>query len=82
LLRKSADQLAVEFDLSEMVDDSLEQIERLDEILERRADAREFVEGLEVSVGNTAKFPDDLPTADEIADEVAEFLREAEGDEV
>lgn len=81
LLRKSADQLGVEFDLSEMVEDSFEQIDRLDEILERRADAREFVEGLEVSVGNTTKFPDDLPTADEIADEVAEFLRDAEGDE-
>ena len=81
LLRKSGEQLGVEFDLSSMVEDSLEQIERLDEILERRADAREFVEGLEISVGNTAKFPDDLPTADEIADEVAEFLREAEGDD-
>jgi hypothetical protein len=81
LLRKSAQQLGVEFDLAEMVEDSVEQIERLDEILERRSDAREFVEGLEISVGNTAKFPDDLPTADEIADEVAEFLREAEDDE-
>ena len=81
LLRKSAEQVGVEFDLSAIVDDSLEQIERLDEILERRSDAREFVEGLEISVGNTAKFPDDLPTADELADEVAEFLREAEGDE-
>ena len=81
LLRKSAQQLGVEFDFAEMVEDSVEQIERLDEILERRSDAREFVEGLEISVGNTAKFPDDLPTADEIADEVAEFLREAEDDE-
>lgn len=81
LLRKTGQQLGIEFDLSQMVEDSLEQIERLDDILERRSDAREFVEGLEISVGNTAKFPDDLPTADEIADEVAEFLREAEDDE-
>jgi hypothetical protein len=78
LLRKMTGQVGIELDLSEMVEDAAEQIERLDEILERRSDAREFVEGLEISVGNTAGFPDDLPTADEIADEVAQFLREAE----
>ena len=81
LLRKAGGQLGFEFDLTAMVEDAVDQIERLDEILERRSDAREFVEGLDLSVGTTASFPDDLPTADEIADEVAEFLREAENDD-
>ena len=81
LLRKAGGQLGFEFDLTTMVEDAVDQIERLDEILERRSDAREFVEGLDVSVGTTASFPEDLPTADEIADEVAEFLREAENDD-
>lgn len=78
LLRKAGGQLGFEFELTSMVEDAVDQIERLDEILERRSDAREFIEGLDVSVGTTATFPEDLPTADEIADEVAEFLREAE----
>lgn len=77
LLTKGAAQLDIEIDLSEIHGDAIEQIERLDQILEDRADAREFVEGLELSVGNTTTFPDDLPTADEIADEVTKFLREA-----
>jgi hypothetical protein len=81
LLRKAGGQLGFEFDLTTMVEDAVDQIERLDEILERRSDAREFVEGLDLSVGTTATFPEDLPTADEIADEVAEFLREAENDD-
>ena len=80
-LRKAGGQLGFEFDLTTMVEDAVDQIERLDEILERRSDAREFVEGLDLSVGTTATFPEDLPTADEIADEVAEFLREAENDD-
>ena len=58
-----------------------EQISRLDEILERRSDAREFVEGLELSVGTTSKFPTDLPTADEIADEISEFLQSTQDDD-
>lgn len=78
LLGKASDHADVSFDLTGLERDARDQIERLDEILERRSDAREFVEGLELRVGNTAKFPDDLPTADEIADEIAEFLRESD----
>ena len=81
LLTKSAAQLDVDFDLSAVQADSLDQIKRLDQILEDRADAREFVDGLELSVGNTATFPEDLPTADEIADEVTRYLREAGNEE-
>jgi hypothetical protein len=50
------------------------QIDRLDEIISQRADASDFIENLEGRVGNTSKIPDDLPTADEIADEVLKFL--------
>lgn len=78
LLRKAAGQLDTTFELGDITADAVEQIERLDEILEKREDAREFVEGLDVSVGTTATFPADLPTADEIADEVAQFLRDAD----
>lgn len=78
LLRRTAEQLDVLFDLREVVSDADEQIRRLDEILEQREDAREFVESLGTSVGDTTPFPDDLPTADELADEVARFLREAD----
>lgn len=81
LLGRTAQQLDILLDLREVVSEAEDQIGRLDEILEQREDAREFVEGLETSVGNTAAFPDDLPTADELADEVARFLREAENDE-
>jgi hypothetical protein len=78
LLVKAAQQLDVSIDVSTIAEDAVEQIARLDEILDRREDAREFVEGLELSVGTTSTFPDDLPTADEIADEVTRYLREAE----
>jgi PAC2 family len=81
LLGKISQQLGVPIDASEISEDAVDQINRLDEILERREDAREFVEGLELSVGTTATFPDDLPTADEIADEVAKYLRDAENGE-
>ena len=77
LLRKAAEQIGVEFDLTEPIADAEEQLERLDSILAERDDAREFVEGLGISVGNTARFPEDLPTADELADEVTQFLRDA-----
>ena len=80
LLGRVAAQLGVEFGLDAIEIDAVDQIEKLDSILEKRADAREFVEGLELSVGNTAKFPSDLPTADEIADEVTKFLREADNE--
>ena len=80
LLQRVRDQVGIDLDLASVVDDALQQIERLDDILEQRSDAREFVEGLDLRVGNTAKFPEDLPTADEIADEIAEFLRDADGD--
>ncbi|GMR02112.1 MAG: hypothetical protein BMS9Abin20_0439 [Acidimicrobiia bacterium] len=78
LLRKAAGQLDVAFELGELDAEAEDQVKRLDEILERRSDAREFVEGLELSVGTTSKIPDDLPTADEIAEEVARFLRDTE----
>ncbi len=78
LLGKAAHQLDVVLDVSSFTEDAIDQISRLDEILERREDAREFVEGLETSFGTTSTFPDDLPTADEIADEVTRYLRDAE----
>jgi hypothetical protein len=78
LLVKAADQIGVEFDLSSIAQDAENQVARLDEILEQRADAREFVEGLDLSIGTTSSIPEDLPTADEIADEVAKFLRESD----
>lgn len=81
LLQKAQLQVGFEVELAEVVADAAEQIDRLDDILERREDAREFVEGLDISVGTTTSFPDDLPTADEIADEIAEFLRDAEGEQ-
>jgi hypothetical protein len=80
LLTKVAGQLGVTFDLSEVAAEAEGQVARLDEILEQRSDAREFVDGLDLSVGTTSKVPEDLPTADEIADEVAKFLRESEGE--
>lgn len=77
LLGRAAEQLGILLDLRDVVSDAEEQIRRLDEILEQREDTREFVEGLDTSVGTTAAFPDDLPTADELADEVTRYLREA-----
>jgi len=78
LLGRTARQIGIDFDLGDLESDAADQIARLDEILERRSDAREFVEGLELSVGRTSKVPDDLPTADEIAEEVAKFLQETD----
>ncbi len=78
LLHKVEGQLDVSFNLDDLEVEAVEQVTRLDEILERREDAREFVEGLEHSVGTTSKIPDDLPTADEIAEEVARFLQDTD----
>jgi len=78
LLVKAADQIGVEFDLSTIADEAENQVARLDEILEQRSDAREFVEGLDLSIGTTSSVPQDLPTADEIAEEVARFLRDSD----
>ena len=80
LLVKIVDQIDIELDLGKVEIEAHEQIARLDDILAKRADARDFVEGLELSVGTTSKIPTDLPTADEIADEIAQFLR-ASGEE-
>lgn len=74
LLRKVAAQLDVDFDTATLVEESQSQIERLDEIISQRSDASDFIENLEGRVGNTSKIPEDLPTADEIADEVLKFL--------
>ncbi len=74
LLAKVAGQLGAEFDTSELEDESRGQLERLDEIISQRTDAAQFIESLEGRVGTTSKIPDDLPTADEIADEVLKFL--------
>ena len=81
LLVKAAAQIGVEFDLSPIARQAENQVERLDEILEQRADAKEFVEGLDLSVGTTSAVPDNLPTAEEIADEVAKFLRESQDED-
>ena len=81
LLQKISAQLEVEIDLTSIELEAEEQISRLDEILERRSDARDFVAGLGLSVGTTSKIPTDLPTADEIADEISEFLQSAQEDD-
>ena len=78
LLVKASAQIGIEFDLSPLVEEAEAQVARLDEILEQRSDAREFVEGLDLSVGTTSSVPQNLPTADEIADEVAKFLRDSD----
>ncbi len=78
LLVKVRGQIGVDFDLSSLAAEAEEQVAKLDEILEQRADARAFVEGLDLRVGTTSSVPENLPTADEIADEVAEFLRDAQ----
>lgn len=81
LLGRTGAQLDVAIDVASLEAEAVDQIARLDEILEQREDAREFVEGLEFTIGTTTPFPDDLPTADEIADEVTRYLREAENGE-
>jgi dTDP-4-amino-4,6-dideoxygalactose transaminase len=78
LLTKVAAQLGTEFDISEIQAESRVQIERLDEIVSQRSDAAEFIDGLEGRIGTTSRIPDDLPTADEIADEVLKFLENPE----
>jgi hypothetical protein len=70
--------LGTEFDISEIQAESRVQIERLDEIVSQRSDAAEFIDGLEGRIGTTSRIPDDLPTADEIADEVLKFLENPE----
>lgn len=74
LLRKLSAQLEADFDLEQLEEESQVQIERLDEIISERSEAAEFIKGLEGSVGTTSKVPEDLPTADEIADEILKFL--------
>ncbi len=81
LLSKVAAQLDVEFDLSLILADATEQLERLDEIISQRSEAAEFIEGLGESVGRTTKVPDDLPTADELAEEVLRFLQNPDSEE-
>jgi proteasome assembly chaperone (PAC2) family protein len=78
LLRKVAGQLGTDFDTSELQDESRVQIERLDEIISQRSDAAEFIENLDGGFGTTSRMPEDLPTADEIADEVLRFLENPE----
>lgn len=75
LLRKVSDQLDTDFNLSALEEDARTQIERLDEIISERPDIAQFIEGLEESVGATSKIPEDLPTADELAEEVMKYLR-------
>jgi len=75
LLRKVSAQLGASFDLGDLESNSRVQLERLDEIIAKRSDASDFVEGLGSSVGTTSKMPDEMPSADEIAAEVTEFLQ-------
>lgn len=82
LLHKVSGQLDVEFDVEALEEESTLQIDRLDEIISRRSEAAEFIEGLEGSIGTTSKIPDDLPTADEIADEVLKFLQNPDSEEI
>jgi len=81
LLRKVSVQIGAEFEVSDMEEEAQVQIGRLDEIISQRSEAAEFIEGLEDSVGTTSKIPDDLPTADEIADEVLKFLQNPDAEE-
>jgi hypothetical protein len=79
LLRKVLGQLGdPPVSLDDIERDAMDQVARLDEILEKRSDARDFVEGLDVSVGTSVSMPTDLPTADEIADEVSQFLQSSD----
>lgn len=81
LIRKVEGQLGVEFELSSMEDEARVQVDRLDEIINQRPEVAEFIEGLEGSIGTTSMIPEDLPTADELAEEVLRFLRSSEGEE-
>jgi len=74
LLEKVSGQVGARFDVEALAEESRIQIERLDEIISQRSEAAEFIEGLDDRIGNTSKIPDDLPTADEIADEISKFL--------
>lgn len=80
LVRKIYGQIGVDdtAEVEEIERDAMDQIHKLDDILENREDARNFVEGLGLSVGSSTAVPEDLPTADEIADEVSRFLQSAE----
>ncbi|MCZ7531937.1 MAG: PAC2 family protein [Acidimicrobiia bacterium] len=80
LLVKISEQIGVDINLTEVEAGAYDQIKRLDEILEKRSDARDFVEGLDISVGTTSQIPTDLPTADEIAEEFSKYLRGSDGD--
>ncbi|MCB1245884.1 MAG: hypothetical protein KDB69_01300, partial [Acidimicrobiia bacterium] len=79
LLRKIIGQLGnPDYPLEEIEQMALDQIHRLDDVLAKRSDAQELVEGLDISVGSSSSVPQHLPTADEIADEVARFLQATE----
>jgi len=76
LLKKIIGQLGdPDVSLDSIEEEARDQIARLDEILENRGDAKDFVDGLDISVGTTSSVPTDLPTADEIADEVSRYLQ-------
>ncbi len=81
LLRRTSDQLNVQFELSNLEADAQQQVDRLDEIISQRSDAAEFIQSLDDSFGTTSKIPEDLPTADEIADEVLKFLENPDSQE-
>jgi hypothetical protein len=81
LLQKVSGQLEAEFDIDALEEESRVQIDRLDEIISQRSEAAQFIEGLEGSIGTTSKIPDDLPTADEIAEEVLKFLESPDSEE-
>ena len=81
LLVKISEQIGVDINLTEVESEAYDQIKRLDDILEKRSDARDFVEGLDISVGTTSQIPTDLPTADEIADEFSKYLRGSDGED-
>lgn len=81
LLQKVNAQLGSEVDLTDVEAEAYAQIDRLDKILANRAEARDFVEGLDVSVGTTSRMPTDLPTADEIAAEVSKYLQTSDEDD-
>jgi proteasome assembly chaperone (PAC2) family protein len=76
LLQKVSGQLEAEFDVEALEEESRVQIDRLEEIISQRSEAADFIQGLEGSFGTTSKVPDDLPTADEIADEVLKYLED------
>lgn len=81
LLRKASEQLRVDFDFSSLEEDARAQIAHLDEIISQRSEVAHFVESLEGSVGTTSKVPEDLPTADELAEEVLKFLQNPDAED-